>query len=112
MAELRSQNLDTIVRTKGEFFSDVEYVCLTIDKKFRETPCLKYGFRGICHFTLEVSCGEKNVHTGTYGGAFNQPLLDTVNIIGSLIDKHGKIDVPDVSVSDTDTTFLTLYFLA
>ncbi|XP_046743336.1 cys-Gly metallodipeptidase DUG1-like [Diprion similis] len=36
------------------------------------------------------------IDSGTFGGTFNQPLVDAMNIIGSLIDKHGKIAVTEV----------------
>ncbi|XP_046592922.1 cys-Gly metallodipeptidase DUG1-like [Neodiprion lecontei] len=36
------------------------------------------------------------IDSGTFGGMFNQPIVDAMNIIGSLIDKHGKIAVTEV----------------
>ena len=95
-SESNSQSLINAIKNNREFFSNVEYICMTIDKRVSEAPCLKYGYRGLCHFTLLVSCGEKRVHSGTYGGAFNQPFMDVLSIVGSLVDKHGKITIPEV----------------
>ena len=95
-AESHSSSLERAIQIKPEFFTDVEYVCLTIDKRLNNSPCLKYGFRGTCHFSLDINCGEKNIHSGSYGGAFQQPLLDAANIAGSLFDKDGKISIPEV----------------
>ncbi|XP_058791314.1 cytosolic non-specific dipeptidase-like [Phymastichus coffea] len=92
-SKMHSASLKNAMRNKGEFFGNVEFICLTVDKKV-EGPCLKYAYRGLCGFSLSVSCGEKRVHSGTYGGAFNQPLVDAVNVVGSLLDKRGKILVP------------------
>lgn len=109
-SELYSRSLLNAIRSKRDFFNDVEYICLTIDKKVNETPCLKYGYRGLCHFSLLVSCGEKRVHSGTFGGAFNQPLMDAVNIVGSLLDKKGKITVPAVSsLRNKELVHITTY---
>ncbi|XP_008209072.1 cytosolic non-specific dipeptidase-like isoform X1 [Nasonia vitripennis] len=94
-SELYSQSLFNAMQKKREFFNNVEYICLTIDKMVNEMPCLKYGYRGLCHFALKVSCGNKRVHSGTYGGAFNQPLMDAVNVIGSLVDKQGKVAISE-----------------
>ncbi|XP_033214200.1 cytosolic non-specific dipeptidase-like isoform X2 [Belonocnema kinseyi] len=93
-AESHSSSLDRAVQIKPEFFTDVEYVCLTIDKRLNNSPCLKYGFRGTCHFSLDINCGEKNVDSGSYGGAFQQSLLDAVNVVESFLDKDEKIIIP------------------
>lgn len=95
-SESYSQSLFYAIQNKREFFNNVEYICLTIDKMVNEVPCLKYGYRGLCHFSLRVSCGEKRVHSGTFGGAFNQPLMDAINVIGSLINKQGKVSIAEV----------------
>ena len=97
-SESYSQSLFNAIQNKRAFFNNVEYICLTIDKRMNEKPCLKYGYRGLCQFSLLVSCGEKRVHSGTYGGAFNQPLMDAVNVLGALINKQGKIVIPDVGI--------------
>lgn len=98
-AESHSSSLKRAIQLKPDFFNDIAYYCLTIDKKVNNEPCLKYGFRGTCHFSLEINCGGKNVHTGSYGGAFQQPLLNAVNVVGSLFDKNGKISVTKVKHS-------------
>ncbi|KAJ8682028.1 hypothetical protein QAD02_017820 [Eretmocerus hayati] len=94
-SELHSRGLLNAIKINKKFFKDVEFICLTIDQRINEDPCIKYGYRGICHFSLKVSCGEKRVHGGTYGGAFNQPLLDALNVTASLFDQHGKITVTE-----------------
>lgn len=96
-AESHSLGLERAIQLKQDFFKDISYICLTIDKKVNNIPCLKYGYRGICHFSLEINCGEKQVHTGSYGGAFQQPLLNAVNVVGSLFDKNGKLSVTEVN---------------
>lgn len=94
-----SKSLLNAIKKNRKFFENVEFLCLTIDTKKRDgVPCLKYGYRGFCHFSLTVMCGEKRVHGGTYGGAFHQPLLDAVQLVGSLIDKNGKILIPEVTI--------------
>lgn len=96
-SELQSPGLRDVLWRKQDFFNDVEYVCCTIDKKLQDKPCLIYGYRGVCHFSLDINCGNKMVDSETFGGTFNQPLIDATNVVGSLIDKHGKIAVPEVN---------------
>ena len=95
-AESHSSSLKQAVQIKPEFFSNIEFVCLTIDVRLKELPCLKYGFRGTCHFSLNINCGNKKVHSGRHGGAFQQPLMDAIHFLGSLFDKNGKLSIPEV----------------
>lgn len=95
-AELHSPTLHEIVEGKKKFFQDVDYMCFTIDKKINDGPCLRYGYRGICHFSLDITCGEKDIDSGKYGGAFDQPLIDATRIVSSLMDKHDKLAIPNV----------------
>lgn len=96
LAETNSPTLADVLSRKKEFFIDVDYVCLAIDKKIVETPCLRYGYRGVCHFSLDISCAESDIDGEKYGGAFDQPLMDAVHMVSSLMDKHDKLAVPNV----------------
>jgi acetylornithine deacetylase/succinyl-diaminopimelate desuccinylase-like protein len=95
-SEYYSHSLHNAILKNKKFFNDVEFICLTIDQKENDMPCLKYGYRGLCHFSLIVSCGDRKVHSGTYGGAFNQPLMDVASIFADITNKHGKIMIPHV----------------
>lgn len=96
-SELQSSGLKDVLWRKQDFFDNVEYVCCTIDKKIQEGPCLIYGYRGVCHFSLDVNCGNRMIDSGMFSGTFNQPLIDATTVIGSLIDKRGKIAIPEVN---------------
>ena len=92
VAELHSPTLNDVVTSKRDFFKDVEYFCFTNDKKIEnDRPCLRYGYRGVVHFSLDIRCGERDMDSGTHGGAFNQPLIDAVYVVSRLVDKHDKL---------------------
>ncbi|TNN47391.1 Cytosolic non-specific dipeptidase [Liparis tanakae] len=84
MEESGSEGLDELVfARKDTFLKDVDYVCISDNYWLGKTkPCITYGLRGICYFSLEVSCGDKDLHSGVFG---------------SLLDPKGKILVPGMS---------------
>lgn len=71
MEESGSEGLEELLhREKDGFMSGVDFVCIS-DNYWLGTnkPCLTYGLRGLCYFEIEVSCAEKDLHSGVFGGS-------------------------------------------
>lgn len=50
--------------------SGVDYVCISDNYWLgKSKPCLTYGLRGLCYFEIEVTCAEKDLHSGVFGGS-------------------------------------------
>ncbi|PIK55056.1 putative cytosolic non-specific dipeptidase [Apostichopus japonicus] len=98
MEESGSEGLDELIEArKDTFFKDVDYVCIS-DNYWLGTkkPCITYGLRGICYFFLEVTCAEKDLHSGVHGGSVYEAMTDLVNLLGVLVDVKGHIQVPGI----------------
>lgn len=98
MEESGSENLDVeLAKRKETFLKDVDYVCISDNYWLGKTkPCLTYGLRGICYFYLEVESSAKDLHSGCFGGAVHESMVDLVSLLGSLVDSKGKILVPGI----------------
>ncbi|XP_063042231.1 cytosolic non-specific dipeptidase-like [Engraulis encrasicolus] len=96
MEESGSKGLDELVFSrKDSFFNDVDYVCISDSYWLGKTkPCITYAGRGICYFFIEVECCDKDLHSGVFGGAVHEAMTDLIAMMGSLVDKKGKILVP------------------
>uniref|UniRef100_A0A671W424 Cytosolic non-specific dipeptidase n=1 Tax=Sparus aurata TaxID=8175 RepID=A0A671W424_SPAAU len=94
MEESGSEGLDELVfARKDTFLKDVDYVCISDNYWLGKTkPCITYGLRGICYFFME--CGCKDLHSGVFGGSVHEAMTDLIALMGSLVDKRGKILVP------------------
>ena len=58
-------------------------------------PALVYGLRGMAYMELRVQGPNRDLHSGTYGGAVVNPLNALCQIIAGLKDrKTGKVRVP------------------
>lgn len=49
------------------------------------TPCLNYGLRGKLDIQLEVWSDKGDRHSGVDGGVFNEPSMDLVKVLSSLV---------------------------
>ncbi|KAG9479124.1 hypothetical protein GDO78_012670 [Eleutherodactylus coqui] len=46
------------------------------------------------HSLMYVECSEKDLHSGVYGGSVHEAMTDLISLMGSLLDKKGKILIP------------------
>ncbi|KAF3833979.1 hypothetical protein F7725_025183 [Dissostichus mawsoni] len=99
MEESGSEGLDELVfARKDTFLKDVDYVCISDNYWLGKTkPCITYGLRGICYFSIEVQCGDKDLHSGVFGGSVHEAMTDLIALMGSLLDNKGKILVPGMN---------------
>lgn len=57
-------------------------------------PTIGYGLRGLCYMEIEVTAANKDLHSGTFGGAVANPINELAKIVAKLHDKNGKIAIP------------------
>lgn len=57
-------------------------------------PALVYGLRGLIYFEVEARCAAHDLHSGTYGGNVQNPLMALAQILARLKDEQGRILVP------------------
>ncbi|XP_059900327.1 cytosolic non-specific dipeptidase-like [Gadus macrocephalus] len=106
MEESGSEGLDELIfARKDTFLKDVDYVVISDNYWLGKTkPCITYGLRGICYFFMEVECGDKDLHSGVFGGSVHEAMTDLITLMGSLVDKKGRIQVPGMYDSVAEVT--------
>lgn len=57
-------------------------------------PAIVYGLRGLHVLFMDVTGPDHDLHSGSYGGAVNNPINALCHIISQLKDADGKILVP------------------
>ena len=58
-----------------------------------KVPSINCGMRGLAYVEVEVTGPNKDLHSGHYGGAVNNPINALCSMIDSLIDDKGRITV-------------------
>lgn len=56
-------------------------------------PTITYGLRGLAYMEVEVVGPNRDLHSGTYGGAVPNPINILAEMIAKLKDKDGRITI-------------------
>jgi acetylornithine deacetylase/succinyl-diaminopimelate desuccinylase-like protein len=59
-----------------------------------DLPAIGYGLRGLCYLEVEVRGPNRDVHSGTYGGAIANPANVLCRLLADLKDETGRVTVP------------------
>ncbi len=59
-----------------------------------ETPSLDIGVRGLSYIEVEVTGADRDLHSGTYGGAVANPITILAQMIASCHDANNHITIP------------------
>lgn len=72
-----------------------DYVVISDSSMFApDTPAITYGLKGIVYFELIVEGPQRDLHSGTFGGSVKNPANAMCEMLGALVDTHGRIQVP------------------
>lgn len=59
-----------------------------------DTPTLDVGMRGLSYIQVEVTGANRDLHSGTYGGAVANPITILCKMIASCHDENNHITIP------------------
>lgn len=57
-------------------------------------PALTYGLRGVTALEIKVTGPSRDLHSGIYGGAVDNPAMVLAQLLAQLRDKKGRVAVP------------------
>lgn len=57
-------------------------------------PTITYGLRGLSYMEIEVTGPNRDLHSGSFGGAVANPINVLAEIIAKLHDKNGRVTIP------------------
>jgi acetylornithine deacetylase/succinyl-diaminopimelate desuccinylase-like protein len=92
--ECGSKNLFEFVRNNAaEFKLDLALVCDTAmwDQK---TPAITTSLRGLVYEDVKITCADRDLHSGVFGGAAQNPLRLLAEILGAMRDDKGRVTIP------------------
>jgi len=92
--ESGSQSLPAFLDLHGsELKADVALVCDT-GMWDRETPGITVSLRGLVGEEVTVTAADKDLHSGLYGGAAQNPIRVLARILADLHDEEGRVTLP------------------
>jgi acetylornithine deacetylase/succinyl-diaminopimelate desuccinylase-like protein len=91
--EVGSMNLEPFIKNyRDKLACDVILISDT-GMIANDVPSITTGLRGLSYVEVEVTGPNRDLHSGLYGGAVANPLNILADMIGSLHDDHGRINV-------------------
>ncbi|NVK50100.1 MAG: dipeptidase [Cyclobacteriaceae bacterium] len=92
--EVGSDNLEAFVlENKEKLKSDVILISDTHMISMQD-PSITVGLRGLTYMEVEVTGPNRDLHSGTYGGAVANPINVLCKMIASLKDENEHITIP------------------
>jgi acetylornithine deacetylase/succinyl-diaminopimelate desuccinylase-like protein len=94
--EAGGQAIDEYVKKDGGQRLKADAVVISDSSLFAPgRPSLIYGLKGLCYMEIKVTGPNRDLHSGTFGGAVWNPLNALCHIVDGLRDaKTGKILIP------------------
>ena len=92
--EIGSENFSDFLKEKKDLLKCDAVVISDTSLYGEGIPTIGYGLRGLCYMEIEVTAANKDLHSGTFGGAVANPINELAKIIAKLHDKNGKITIP------------------
>ncbi len=92
--EIGSPHLVPFIKGHKEML-ECDMVLISDTAMFAEdTPSITYGLRGLCYMQVELTGPNRDLHSGVYGGAIENPANALSEIIAKLKDDDGVIQIP------------------
>ncbi|MEN2280749.1 dipeptidase [Algoriphagus sp. SE2] len=92
--EVGSDNLDKfVIENKKKLKADVILISDTHMISMKD-PSITVGLRGMAYMEVEVTGANRDLHSGTYGGAVANPINILCEMIASMKDENDHITIP------------------
>jgi acetylornithine deacetylase/succinyl-diaminopimelate desuccinylase-like protein len=91
--EIGSEHLAKFIIEHKDLLSADLVMISDSDMFARGVPSVTYGLRGISYLEVEVTGANTDLHSGSFGGSLHNPIQALSEMIASLHDKNGRINV-------------------
>jgi acetylornithine deacetylase/succinyl-diaminopimelate desuccinylase-like protein len=92
--EIGSPNLGKFVAANKELLKADVILISDSSLLSMENPSLDTGVRGLSYIEIEVTGANRDLHSGTYGGAVANPITILAQMIASCHDENNHITIP------------------
>jgi acetylornithine deacetylase/succinyl-diaminopimelate desuccinylase-like protein len=84
---------DFVKDNAGELRQDLALVCDT-SMWDPQTPMVTTSLRGLVYEEVKLTCADRDLHSGLFGGAAQNPIRVLAKILAALHDDNGRVTLP------------------
>ncbi len=92
--EIGSPNLENVIKTHRETLQADAILVSDTAMLGLDTPSLTVGLRGLVYLEIRLQGPNRDLHSGVYGGAVENPIHVLCRIIANLKDENNRITIP------------------
>lgn len=92
--EIGSPSLEEFCQANKEMLSCDTILVSDTSMLAADKPSITTGLRGLAYWQIEVTGASRDLHSGIFGGAVANPILELSKILASLTDNDGRITIP------------------
>jgi len=92
--EVGSAHLEDFIRPHADMLKCDVILVSDTSMIANDTPSITTGLRGLAYMEVEVTGPNRDLHSGTYGGAVDNPINVLCEMIASLKDADRRITIP------------------
>jgi acetylornithine deacetylase/succinyl-diaminopimelate desuccinylase-like protein len=92
--EIGSPNLGPFLKERQEMLK-ADAVAISDSSKFTQgVPAITYGLRGLSYLQIDVQGPRFDLHSGSFGGLVQNPIMVLTTMLASLTNPEGIIAIP------------------
>lgn len=92
--EVGSENLEPFIKENTDKLACDVILVSDTSMIANDVPSITTGLRGLAYMEVEATGPNRDLHSGTFGGAVANPINILCNMIASLHDQNGHITIP------------------
>ena len=92
--EMGSPNLEKFCQDNKELLKCDTILVSDTSMLAADIPAITTGLRGLAYWQIEVTSPCRDLHSGLFGGAVANPIVELSKIIAQLINNDGQITIP------------------
>jgi acetylornithine deacetylase/succinyl-diaminopimelate desuccinylase-like protein len=92
--EVGSKNLEGFVKENKEMLASDVILISDTSMLSNDVPSVTTGLKGLSYMEVSVTGPNRDLHSGTYGGAVANPINVLSKMIASLTDENNRVTIP------------------
>ncbi len=93
--EVGSESIETYLKANKKLLACDTVLISDTSMYAPGIPTINYGLRGLAYLEVTLTGPNRDLHSGSFGGALANPINELAKIIAKLHDKNNKVTIPN-----------------